>query len=188
MDGSVCNLLKENYQGGFLEKIRFQNMIIDNYYLKLSKQIMERKQTGTGDNFLIFSERSLLTNASIFIKKENELGNFPLIDFEILQWKSVQFHELLLDQYNMSDFYVYLQTDPAFCFARMLKRGRSEEMNLVKDMISDLHTRYELLYDHLSKTKVGKVLILNVDSFVNEDNLVNKDKLVEKMCEFMKII
>ena len=110
------------------------------------------------------SERSLLTNRDIFIQPEIARGNISQIDGEILKWKSETFHDILLKQFKMDPYFVYLKSSPEKSFERIRARERTEEKNIELGYLREICETHERLYEKLSRNGEN-VLIIRIDDF-----------------------
>lgn len=52
------------------------------------------------------------------------------------------------------DMYIYLQASPAYCWGRIISRGRAEEANLDFKLIEALHVKHEYWCHHEQKSVV----------------------------------
>ena len=160
------NLLAANYLGKTIEKTRFQHLVIDRFFENFCKKMILQREKRESEKRTIFavSERSLLTNRDIFIQPEIARGNISQIDGEILKWKSETFHDILLKQFEMVPYFVYLKSSPEESFERIRARERTEEKNIELGYLREICETHERLYEKLSRN--GKnVLIIRIDDF-----------------------
>ena len=160
------NLLAANYLGKTIEKTRFQHLVIDRFFENFCKKMILQREKRESEKHAIFaiSERSLLTNRDIFIQPEIARGNISQIDGEILKWKSETFHDILLKQFEMVPYFVYLKSSPEESFERIRARERTEEKNIELGYLREICETHERLYEKLSRN--GKnVLIIRIDDF-----------------------
>ena len=148
------------------EKTRFQHLVIDRFLENFMERMQrEEDEKDAHERILVITERSLKTNVDVFIQRETDIGNIESIDGAILSWKSEAFHEMMLNQYNMEDLYVYLKSDPSKCLDRIQARARAEETDMNRVFLDDLHQRHEILYRKLDAND-KRTLILDVDRLV----------------------
>ena len=160
------NLLAANYLGKTIEKTRFQHLVIDRFFENFCKKMILQREKRESEKRTIFavSERSLLTNRDIFIQPEIARGNISQIDGEILKWKSETFHDILLKQFEMVPYFVYLKSSPEESFERIRARERTEEKNIELGYLREICETHERLYEKLSRNGEN-VLIIRIDDF-----------------------
>ena len=160
------NLLAANYLGKTIEKTRFQHLVIDRFFENFCKKMILQREKRESEKHAIFavSERSLLTNRDIFIQPEIARGNISQIDGEILKWKSETFHDILLKQFEMVPYFVYLKSSPEESFERIRARERTEEKNIELGYLREICETHERLYEKLSRNGEN-VLIIRIDDF-----------------------
>ena len=160
------NLLAANYLGKTIEKTRFQHLVIDRFFENFCKKMILQREKRESEKRAIFavSERSLLTNRDIFIQPEIARGNISQIDGEILKWKSETFHDILLKQFKMDPYFVYLKSSPEESFERIRARERTEEKNIELGYLREICETHERLYEKLSRNGEN-VLIIRIDDF-----------------------
>ena len=160
------NLLAANYLGKTIEKTRFQHLVIDRFFENFCKKMILQREKRESEKRAIFavSERSLLTNRDIFIQPEIARGNISQIDGEILKWKSETFHDILLKQFEMVPYFVYLKSSPEESFERIRARERTEEKNIELGYLREICETHERLYEKLSRNGEN-VLIIRIDDF-----------------------
>ena len=160
------NLLAANYLGKTIEKTRFQHLVIDRFFENFCKKMILQREKRESEKHTIFavSERSLLTNRDIFIQPEIARGNISQIDGEILKWKSETFHNILLKQFEMVPYFVYLKSSPEESFERIRARERTEEKNIELGYLREICETHERLYEKLSRNGEN-VLIIRIDDF-----------------------
>ena len=204
-DGTqIYNALEESYNGGSKEKARLQNIIIDRFVSNFMEEMSnldkldpddhhddggndasdggnDASDSGDagdddrGSNGIIMVERSLLTNASIFIEPDVKNGNLESIDGALLKWKSITFHNLLIKTYNLSPLYVYLKADPEECLRRVQSRRRREEKAIKLDFLRTMYENHEKMYKRL-KGDNRRTLIINLDDFQSSRNTRRSDE------------
>jgi deoxyadenosine/deoxycytidine kinase len=89
-----------------------------------------------------------------------------------------------------STFFIYLRTDPAICYERILKRKRSAELDISLDYLKRLHEKYEAWLvarqDIASSLHDVPVLVLNCnESF--EDKVSEQEQHIARIVDFFGI-
>lgn len=118
-------------------------------------------------------ERSVFSDRYCFAAACFELGNISALEWKLYR----EWFSWLVDQYvTKPKGFIYLQTDPAVCYQRLVKRNRQEESEVSLDYLTLLHEKHEAWL--VRKEKVGKdvkdIPVLCLDC--NEDFEHNKQQ------------
>ncbi len=100
-------------------------------------------------------ERSVFSDRYCFAQNCFELGSMNSLEWKLYQ----EWFGWLVENYTVKPHgFIYLRTDPAVCYRRMLKRNRSEESCVSLEYLHMLHDKHE---DWLIHKK-------NISSYLNE--------------------
>jgi len=84
-------------------------------------------------------ERSIYSAFKVFTKTLYENGNLNQYEFEVLK----EYYEYFKSQNDKPAFIIYLRLPPKMAYDRLVKRNRSEEINIGLDYIVQIHENYE---------------------------------------------
>ena len=119
----------------------FQDMIICDSFLQ-SNQKLKAIQPGQ----VVLSERSLFSNAHIFVKQIREKGLITELEALLLLRKSKNFFNFLISSYNLKPLFIFLYDSIHPTWLRLRERARDGEENLQHDDLAELHHRYDELF------------------------------------------
>ncbi|MEX0940127.1 MAG: deoxynucleoside kinase [Candidatus Babeliales bacterium] len=129
-------------------------------------------------------ERSVFSDRYCFAKNCYESGIMSALEWQLYK----EWFSWLVDAYvSPMKGFIYLQADPAVCYKRLLKRNRSEEVNVSLEYLEKIHAKHE-------KWLIGKneqyrdvpVLILECNKDFEHD-IEEQEKHLQSISEFLNI-
>lgn len=142
----------------------------------------ERMKTTQGP---LLVERSVYADRYCFAKNAYEMGVMSELEWQMYtQWFS-----WLMDLYVEQPLgFIYLQTDPAVCHERLLKRDRSEEKTVKLEYLQLLHNKHEAWLidkkDVMPNLQDVPVLVLECNADFETDEEKQKEH-IEKINKFI---
>ena len=144
----------------------------------------EWESNSGGKEFLIFSERSLLSNVISFITKLVEDGRIQPVDFALLREKSLWLYQILLSDYNLRPAYILLHDTADNLMKRVRQRDRPGEEELTEEYLEDLNRRYRKFYDAM--TTPNKTFELSEYQLGENPLTLDISRLVSDIVAFVK--
>ena len=134
------------------------------------KQILNIRQSG---NTLI-QDRTIYEDACIFAPNLHAMGLMPTRDYDTY----VSMFELISSLIQPPDLIIYLRASVPALVNQIQKRGRKYENAIRLDYLQRLNERYEAW---ISTYKLGKVLVVDVDSNNFSENPEDLRKVINKI-------
>jgi len=134
------------------------------------KQILNIRQSG---NTLI-QDRTIYEDACIFAPNLHAMGLMPTRDYDTY----VSMFELISSLIQPPDLIIYLRASVPTLVNQIQKRGRKYENAIRLDYLRRLNERYEAW---ISTYKLGKVLVVDVDSNNFSENPEDLRKVINKI-------
>ena len=134
------------------------------------KQILNIRQS---DNTVI-QDRTIYEDACIFAPNLHAMGLMPTRDYDTY----VSMFELISSLIQPPDLIIYLRASVPTLVNQIQKRGRKYENAIRLDYLQRLNERYEAW---ISTYKLGKVLIIDVDSNNFSENPEDLRKVINKI-------
>ncbi|MCK4650794.1 deoxynucleoside kinase [Candidatus Babeliales bacterium] len=136
-------------------------------------------------NNVLISERSVYCDRYCFAKNCFEDDNMTALEWQIYkQW----FNWLMQGYMQKPDGFVYLRVCPQVCYKRLIKRDRSEEIDVSVTYLEKLHKKHE---DWLINKKELDDNILDIPVLVLEcdndfeNDIVEQEKHIESLKTFI---
>ena len=173
LEGKSVNLLQANYTGTEWDRVRFQNYVSDLYLSQVSGKLQ------SGSDTCVISERSLLSNLSIFIEPAFEAGLIAETDYCLLKDKLLRFHDLLTR--DCATFFIYLESSVESCMRRIAERGRCEEKTITTEFMETMLVNHDRFYSSLSQHPKNNVLVINLDQKTEIDNRIDLESVAQQI-------
>lgn len=130
-------------------------------------------------------ERSVFSDRYCFAKNAYELGFMNALEWKLYQ----EWFGWLVDNYVVKPTgFIYLQSSPEVCYARLIKRNREEESGVSMEYLQQLHDKHEQWLVHklgvADYLKDVPMLILNCDKEFEQDQ-EEKERLLSQVISFM---
>ena len=119
----------------------FQDMVISDAFLR-SNQLLRNIQPDQ----VVLSERSLFSNAHIFVRQIREKGLITELEALLLLRKSKNFFDFLISSYNLKPLFIFLYDSIHPTWLRLRERARDGEQNLQHNDLAELDYRYNELF------------------------------------------
>jgi deoxyadenosine/deoxycytidine kinase len=165
------NLLKEQYENPGVVDFTFAVTAT----LSRAEQLRETENNG----MIQIMERSIHSSCMVFGALAAELGRISPVEEETL----LKLYDNLTDPRNklkiQPDIFVYLDTDPEICFARMKKRCRLEEFRLTLEDLHRLKRQHDKVYlDNRAKLP-GKLVHVSGNGTLMDLRHIHTDIMAE---------
>lgn len=168
------------YLNDFYEDMQRWSFNLQIYFLnKRFRQILDIKKSVK----TIIQDRTIYEDAHIFAPNLHAMGLMTLRDFN----NYLDLFNLMTEVIEAPNLLIYLRASVPTLVRQIQKRGRSYEISIRLDYLTQLNDRYEAWIDSYP----GKHIIVNVDSldFVNNPNDLATiiDKIDTELHGFFKI-
>jgi deoxyadenosine/deoxycytidine kinase len=110
------------------------------------------------DNEVLFIERSPLFQLGVFVPANITNGKLTKDQGDIVN----ELYDKTLNMWQ-PDVYIYLQSDPAKCAERIIRRGRNSEDNIQITYLKELHNLHEATTTS-SHNSGKKIQVVNVEN------------------------
>lgn len=180
-DEDGVNLLQNFYMNMKRYSYTFQN----GAYITKMMDVINAMNSGKKN---IFLDRSVQTDMNVFAKMLYEDSIDKPKDEKLInkmEWNLYNKWNNLYESYIIKDVerkIIYLKCDPAVAFARIKKRGRTEESSITREYLTKLHEYHEKWIDNELK-KGSSVIVLEWNENMTENEIYEKARE-----EIMKII
>lgn len=134
------------------------------------KQILNIRQSGE----TVIQDRTIYEDARIFAPNLHAMGLMPTRDYETYE----SMFELISSLIQPPDLIIYLRASVPTLVNQIQKRGRKYENAIRLDYLRRLNERYEAW---ISSYKLGKVLIVDVDSTNFSENPEDLRNVINKI-------
>ena len=176
-DDDGKNLLDKFYNDKVRWSYTFQNFA----YITRLKKMMDELSNVENNNKVIICERSILTDKNIFAKMLYDKKLLTKFEYEIYNY----WFDIFEKKYHINNI-IYLKVDPDISFKRINIRNRSEEKNISKEYVKDVHSYHEKWFNEVKDLGNKNVLTLNGNTnFINNEN--DKKVILNKIRHFIKI-
>lgn len=154
-------------------------------YAFLTRIKAHEEHTKINSNPFQIVERSVYSDRYCFAQNAYELGLMTQLEWNMyLEWSNW----LIETRVTPPSGFIYLQTDPSICYARLVKRDRHEEAEVSLEYLEALHQKHEsafvLKQACLPDITNVPVLILKC----NEDFEENKNLQKEYMRQIVEFL
>lgn len=159
------------YLNDFYNDMQRWSFNLQVYFLNTRfKQIIEiQKMKET-----VVQDRTIFEDAEIFAPNLHEMGLMNARDFENYH----ALYELMAGLISPPDLLIYLRASVPTLVRQIQKRGREYEASIRLDYLRMLNDRYELW---ISKYKLSKTLVINVDELDFSNNAEDLSKVIDKI-------
>lgn len=176
-DENNVTILKKFYENQSKYAFSFQIMAYISRLSVLRKcvnDIYNNANSIDDTNYIIITERSLLTDRHIFAKMLYDQNKIEIINYVIyLKWFDEFINEYPIDKI------IYINTSPTICHERICKRSREGEDVIAIEYLNECHKYHtEFIYNQASKHEIVE-LNGNEDLFVNNEILKSWLELIE---------
>ena len=154
-------------------------------YAFVSRLMIQRAHARANPYSIQFLERSVFSDRYCFALNAYQLGYINALEWAMYgDW----FSWLLSDYIVNIGGFIYLKASPEVCYARLKKRGRHEEKDILIDYIAQLHDKHEDWLIHKKGIDMSlshiPVLVLNCDADFEHDK-DEQEKHIERIGEFI---
>ena len=166
-------MLQKFYSDQKRYSFSFQMMAFISRLVLLKDTIKQNKDA------IIITERSLITDKSVFAKMLYDMGNIEDVEYQIY----VKWFEYFVSEFPISKI-IYVNCDPEICFNRINERSRIGENEITLDYLNKCNDYHNNMI--LSFCKKTDVALLELDGNINIKQ--NNDKLelwLQKINEFI---
>ncbi len=159
------------YLNDFYDDMQRWSFNLQIYFLNNRfKQILSiRQSSGT-----VIQDRTIYEDACIFAPNLHSMGLMPSRDYDTY----VSMFELISSLIQPPDLIIYLRASVPTLVNQIQKRGRKYENAIRLDYLQRLNERYEAW---ISSYKLGKVLIVDVDSTNFSENPEDLRNVINKI-------
>lgn len=180
--GGTDNLIEKFYQDMHRWGYTFQTYV---FITRIQKQIEYAKKNPYDVQVL---ERSVFSDLYCFARNLFELGHMNELEWKLYQ----ELFSWLVDTYCPKPTgFIYLQTDPDICYARLQKRARSEEAVVPFEYLERLHQKHEnwliAKKDVIHYLKDTPVLVLHCNKDFEQD-VQEQEGHIDKIISFINDI
>ena len=174
--------IKDKFGNTMLEKFysdqkrysfSFQMMAFISRLVLLKDTIKQNKDA------IIITERSLITDKSVFAKMLYDMDNIEDVEYQIY----VKWFDHFVSEFPISKI-IYVNCDPQICFNRIIERSRTGENEITLDYLKKCNDYHNNMI--LSFCKKTDVALLELDGNINIKQ--NNDQLevwLQKINEFI---
>jgi deoxyadenosine/deoxycytidine kinase len=128
------NLLEKFYQDSTRWAYTFQS------YAFITRIQEQRKALQANPQAIQVIERSVFSDRYCFAKNCYETGVMSTLEWKLYQeW----FSWLVESSMEQPAGFIYLRTDPAICYERLVKRNRHEEFGVTRTYLQQIHDKHE---------------------------------------------
>ena len=159
------------YLHDFYEDMQRWSFNLQIYFLNNRfKQILNIRQSGN----TVIQDRTIYEDARIFAPNLHAMGLMPSRDYETYE----SMFQLISSLIQPPDLIIYLRASVPTLVNQIQKRGRKYESAIRLDYLQRLNERYEAW---ISSYKLGKVLIVDVDSTNFSENPEDLRNVINKI-------
>ena len=159
------------YLNSFYEDMQRWSFNLQIYFLASRfRQIVNIHASGKN----VIQDRTIYEDAYIFAPNLHDMNLMETRDFENYS----ALFELISSMIKPPDLLIYLKSSVPNLVKQIQKRGRVYEESIRLDYLKSLNERYETW---ISKYKLGKLLIINVDEVNFADNPHDLGLVIEKI-------
>ena len=159
------------YLNSFYEDMQRWSFNLQIYFLASRfRQIVNIHASGKN----VIQDRTIYEDAHIFAPNLHEMNLMETRDFE--NYSSL--FELISSMIKPPDLLIYLKSTVPNLVKQIQRRGRVYEESIRLDYLKSLNERYE---SWISRYKLGKLLIINVDEVNFADNPSDLGLVIEKI-------
>ena len=159
------------YLHDFYEDMQRWSFNLQIYFLNNRfKQILNIRQSGN----TVIQDRTIYEDARIFAPNLHAMGLMPSRDYETYE----SMFQLISSLIQPPDLIIYLRASVPTLVNQIQKRGRKYENAIRLDYLQRLNERYEAW---ISSYKLGKVLIVDVDSTNFSENPEDLRNVINKI-------
>ncbi len=159
------------YLNSFYEDMQRWSFNLQVYFLNSRfRQIIQIRQSGK----TVIQDRTIYEDAYIFAPNLHSMNLMSSRDFE--NYSSL--FELMSSFIQAPDLLIYLKSSVPNLVNQIQKRGREYEESIRLDYLKLLNERYETW---ISKYKLGKLLVIDVDNIDFQDNPEDLGMIIEKI-------
>ena len=159
------------YLHSFYEDMQRWSFNLQIYFLSSRfRQILNIRASGKN----VIQDRTIYEDAYIFAPNLHSMNLMETRDFENYS----ALFELISSLIKAPDLLIYLKSSVPNLVQQIQKRGRVYEESIRIDYLKSLNERYEAW---ISKYKLGKLLVINVDEVKFGDNAEDLGFVIEKI-------
>jgi deoxyadenosine/deoxycytidine kinase len=156
-------------------------------YVFLTRTRTHEQHTKVNTHPFQILERSVYSDRYCFARNAYDMGLMSSLEWKVYQdW----FGWLMEEHLKTPSGFIYLKTDPAVCYERLVKRNRTEETTISLEYLKLLHERHESWL--INKQEISlrlrdvPVLILECDEEF-ENNIQEQEKHMAKIIDFLGV-
>lgn len=159
------------YLNDFYEDMQRWSFNLQIYFLNSRfKQIVEIKKSGR----TIVQDRTIYEDAFIFAPNLHSMGLMTTRDFD----NYFKLFDLMSSLIKPPDLLLYLRASVPTLVSQIQKRGREYESSIRIDYLKRLNERYEAWVESYN---LGKLLIIEADSYDFPDNTDHLNQIIDKI-------
>ena len=159
------------YLNDFYEDMQRWSFNLQIYFLNSRfKQIVEIKKSGR----TIVQDRTIYEDAYIFAPNLHSMGLMTTRDFD----NYFKLFDLMSSLIKPPDLLLYLRASVPTLVSQIQKRGREYESSIRIDYLKRLNERYEAWVESYN---LGKLLIIEADSYDFPDNTDHLNQIIDKI-------
>jgi deoxyadenosine/deoxycytidine kinase len=165
------NVDENPYLTDFYDEMQRWSFNLQIFFIKSRfEQILKIHQSGA----TVVQDRTIYEDAHIFAPNLHSMGLMSTRDFETYS----SLFEMMTSVVKAPDLLIYLRASVPTLVHQIQKRGRKYEASIRLDYLQRLNERYEAW---IEKYKLGKLLIIDVDTHNFVDNTEDLSHVIDKI-------